>query len=210
MNRLGSTETECLCADITQRTWIAPVRLDTAILHVELQRLLTNCMSVTQTWLCSISSRRRRRSSPSVAGDETTYRSDGSSASAWPLVRLGLPPPSCPSIDLIARRRRPPALPVKTPIGTQPTAAAHDVDSFMPASFVHQPSTSTAGWRPTDDPLVLNDTQTFVYTPVHSALYCHEQQPPLIHCPFSLSYQPYQRLTHTWFRPLIMHSVYTV
>lgn len=102
----------------------------------------TACLdNITQTWSCSISSRRRCRSSSCVAVDGRLYRSGEASRSrsrsvCCPFVRLAFSP-SLPAIDLAARRRRPPAAAVKTLIGTQPTAAAHDVDSFMSASFVH-------------------------------------------------------------------------
>jgi len=106
-------------------------------------------LSLSLTWTCSIASwRRRRRSSSStvVAADvgPSSYRSrrdvsagGGGRSTAGPGVRPA-------SIDLAAaRRRRPPPAPVRTPIGTQPTAAdAHDVDSFI---AVHQPNSGGGG-----------------------------------------------------------------
>jgi len=123
-------------------------------------------MSATQTWTSSISCRRRRcRSSPPrsvTVADGRLYRSGDESDSACPFVgRLGLS--SWVAIDLAARRRLP------TLIGTQPTAAAaHDVDSFMPASVVHLLNTSLETFGPAG-------LQTFAYTSAHTS-YSHEQQ----------------------------------
>ena len=96
-----------------------------------------------------MSSRRRRSWRTSTNGPSQPYRSDAGSRSAGagcPFVRVL--PLSSLVIDLARRRRLTPAAPVKTPIGTQLTAAdAHEVDSsfITLSSAVHRPNT------PSDD-----------------------------------------------------------
>jgi len=146
-----------------------------------------------QTWTCSISSWRRwERSSPTVAADGPSYRS----GSACPFVRPELWA-SRPAIDLVDRRRPPLAL-VKTPIGTQPiAAAAHDVDFFMPATPVHQPSSSTAaGGRRTVQLDCCTLYRHAALSRRQACIYCIDRATsylcPSLHCLLNGSCEPYR------------------